>query len=268
MDKNKRYNPNLSVILLAVFLVCALAAAVLGLNAIGLVTLPFVSEDTEQTVDDGKEIEKILQSLSNAEKNGETVYMILDSSVVKDVLATGKVTNNYLHEYTITYGDKQDETMEYSVLRKNANFHLLELKDGKILREVLCINGTAEIFDARLGQRATVTNVPSYYFEMSSGIVSAIDLINFIINFHPGMPVEWKLGTVVDCTVEALREESVNMARVTLTYSDHKDIYMLDIDRSTIYSYEVYVGDVRAVSMRTTKVSYDIEGLELDSVLK
>ncbi len=267
MEKNQRYLPNLSVILLAVFLVCALVAAIFGLNRLGLLKLSFIAQDTEQPTDNGNEIEELLQSLSNAENNGEITYLMLDSSVVKDVLATGKASNSYLHEYSITYGDKEGNTAEFSVLRKNSDFHLLEFKDGKVYREVLCVNGTAEIFDARLGQRATVTNVSADYFEMSSGVVSAIDLINLIINFHPGTPVTWKLGTVIDCTVEAVREESVNMARITLKYSDHTDIYMLDIDRSALYSYETFVGNARTVSMKTTKISYDIEGLELDSVL-
>ncbi len=266
MDKNKRYLHNLSVILLAVFIACILVAAALGLNALGLLTLPFITEDTEPVIDNGKEIEELLQSLSNAENNGESVYMMLDSSVVKDVLATGKASNSYLHEYSITYGDNSGDAVEFSVFRKNSDFHLLEFKNGMIVREVLCINGVAEIFDARIGQLDTVIGAASDYFETCSGVVSAIDLINFVLNFHTGTPVTWKLGTVIDCTVEALREESVNLARVTLTYSDHKDVYMLDIDRSALYSYETFVRDVRTVSMKTTKISYDIEGLELDSV--
>ena len=264
MDKNKRHLP---VILLAVILVGALFAAVLGLNRLGLIDLPFLSSDTEPVLDNADEIEKILQSLSNAEKNGESVFTMLDSSVVKDVLATGKASNNYLHEYTLTYGSGENNTAEFSVLRLGTDFHLLEFKGGKMLREVLCIGGVSSVYDFRLGQSSTLSGVGADYFEQSAGSISAIDLINLAINFRTGNPVAWKLGTVNDCTVEAVREESVNMARITLKYSDHTDIYMLDIDRSALYSYETYVGETRTVSMKTTKISYDIEGLELDSVL-
>ena len=264
MDKNKRHIP---VILLAVFLIGALAAAVFGLNRLGLIELPFLSGDTEPVIDNASEIERILQSLSNAEENGESVYMMLDSSVVKDVLATGKASNNYLHEYSVTYGNGEGGTVEYSVLRLGTDFHLLEFKDGKLLREVICVGGTARVYDARLGQGSTLKGVGAEFFEQNSGSVSAIDLINFAINFRAGTPVAWKLGTVHACTVEAVREESVNMARITLEYSDHTDIYMLDIDRSALYSYDAYVGGERTVSMRTTKISYDISGMEIDSVL-
>lgn len=264
MDKNKRHIP---IILLAAFLVGALCAAVWGLNRLGLVDLPFLSADTEPVADNANEIEKILQSLSNAENNGESVYMTLDSSVVKHVLATGKASNNYLHEYTVTYGNGEGNTVEFSVLRNNSDFHLLEFKDGKMICEVLCKNGVASVYDFRLGQDSTLEGVSADYFEQISGSISAIDIINFVINFRAGTPEVWKLGTVNDCTVEAVREESVNMARITLEYSDHTDIYMLDIDKSALYSYETYVGATRTVSMKTTKISYDIEGLELDSVL-
>ena len=263
MDNNKRHLP---VILLALFLICVLVFAVWGLNTLGLVSLPFIPSDTEETPDNGKEIEEILNSLSNSKRNGESVYTMLDSSVVKDVLATGKASNNYLHEYSLSYGEGGG-AVEYSVLRRGADFHLLEFKDGKMLREVLCVGGTSTVYDARLGKKSTITGVGTEYFEQNSSSISAIDIINFVINFRVGTPVSWKLGTVLDCTVEAVREESVNMARITLKYSDHTDIYMLDIDRSALYSYESFVGETRTVSMRTTKISYDIEGLELDSVL-
>ena len=42
---------------------------------------------------------------------------------------------------------------------------------------------------------------------------------------------------------------------------------MLDIDGGLLYSYESYIDGVKTVSMKTTKFSYDIEGLELASVL-
>lgn len=266
MDKNKRHFRNLPVALLAVILVGALCAAVYGLDRVGFIEIPLLHNTEELPADNGEEIEKLLERLSNAEKNGESVFMMLDSSVVIDVLATGKASNNYLHEYSVSYGEG-GSAVEYSVLRKAADFHLLEFREEKLVREVLCVGGNAEVFDARLDQRSTLTGVTGDYFEINSGSISAIDLINFVINFRSGTPSSWKLGTVVDCTVEAVREESVNMARITLKYSDHTDIYMLDIDRSALYSCETYVDGMKTVSMKTTKISYDIEGLELDSVL-
>ncbi len=266
MDKNKPYLHIISVVSLVVFFVVALLLSFYGLGKVGLIELPFIEQETEPITGNENKIDDILNSLANSEKTEESVYLILDSSVVKDVLATGKVTNNYLHEYSITYGEDKG-SVEYSVLRKNSDFHMLEFKNGQLMSEVLCLFGTAYVFDARLNQRNTLVGLPDDFFEKSTGSISAIDLINFVINFHKGTPVMWKLGTVNDCTVEAVREESVNMARITLKYSDHTDIYMLDIDRSALYSYETYVGDVRTVSMKTTKISYDIEGLELDSVL-
>jgi hypothetical protein len=265
MEKNKRHFRSLPVALLAVILLCALCGAVYGLDRIGFIEIPLLHRTEELPSENGEEIEALLERLSNAEKNGESVFLMLDSSVVIDVLATGKASNNYLHEYSIGYGE--GGTAEYSVLRKNSDFHLLEFRQGKLVREVLCVDGNAEVFDARLGQRSVLTGVSGDYFELNSGSISAIDLINFVINFRSGTPTAWKLGTVAECTVETVREESVNMARITLTYSDHTDVYMLDIDRSALYSYETYVGGKKTAGMKTTKISYDIEGLELDSVL-
>ena len=267
MDINKRSKLNFSIILLALFLAVALGLAVYGLYRLGLVQLPALRFEDAMPSGDSEEIEKLIESLANSEQIGEVDYRMLDSSVVIDVLATGRASNTYLHEYTVTYSDAEKGTTEFSVLRKNADFHLLEFKDGKIVREVLCVEGNADIFDARLNQRGTLAGVSGDFFEINSGSISAIDIINFVINFHRGTPVSWKLGMVNDCVIEAVREESVSMARITLTYSDHTDVYLLDIDGGLLYSYESYVEGVRVVSMKTTKFSYDIEGLELASVL-
>lgn len=267
MDKNKRSRLNFYVILLALFLAVALGFAVYGLYRIGLVNFPAMHFEDAQPAGDGEEIEKLIGSLANSEQDGDAGYHMLDSSVVIDVLATGRASNTYLHEYAVTYLNSDNDAVEFSLLRKGADFHLLEFKDGKVVCEVLCIDGNATVFDARLRQKSTLMEVSGDFFEITTGSISAIDIINFVINFHTGTPASWKLGTVNDCVIEAVREESVNMARITLTYSDHTDVYMLDIDGGLLYSYESYIDGVKTVSMKTTKFSYDIEGLELASVL-
>ncbi len=267
MNRDKRHNDILSVLLLAVVLVALLSLALFGLHKAGIVNW-FKQEQTEEQPDDGQAIANLLESLAEREKNGELTYVTLDSSIIKAVLATGGAGNQYLHEYTITYGNRDTPSISCSVLRLDNDFHLLEFKDGRLMREVLCVDRIAQVFDSRVGRSEVLTGVPAEYFEQNTGSVSAIDLINLIINFKTGTPVSWKLGTVQDCIVEALREESVNMARITLDYGDHKDIYMLDIDSRALYSYESYSGDVRMVRMQTTNFTYKIEGMELRSVLE
>ncbi len=266
-QKDLSYGNTFSVLLLFAVLAILLSLALFGLHKVGLVDLSFTSDGTAPDGDDGQEITALLNSIANREKNGETVFVMLDSSVIKDVLATGKAGNQYLHEYTITYGDSGSAAIHCSVVRKNSDFHLLEFVDSKIVREVKLIGGKAKVFDSRVGINASLDSVPEGYFEQTTGSISAIDIINFVINYHAGDPVTWKMGNVLNCTVETVREESVNMARITMEYDDHMDVYMLDIDRSALYSCETYVESILVSRMQTTKISYDIENTELGSVL-
>ena len=111
MDINKRSKLNFSVILLALFLAVALGLAVYGLYRLGLVQLPALRFEDAMPSGDSEEIEKLIESLANSEQIGEVDYRMLDSSVVIDVLATGRASNTYLHEYTVTYSDAEKGTL-------------------------------------------------------------------------------------------------------------------------------------------------------------
>jgi len=267
MNRDKRHNDILSVLLLAVVLVALLSLALFGLHKAGIVNW-FKQEQTAEQPDDGQAIANLLESLAEREKNGELTYVTLDSSIIKAVLATGGAGNQYLHEYTITYGNRDTPSISCSVLRLDNDFHLLEFKDGRLMREVLCVDRIAQVFDSRVGRSEVLTGVPAEYFEQNTGSVSAIDLINLIINFKTGTPVSWKLGTAKSCVAEAVREESYNMARISIGYAEHFDIYMIDMDRGVLYSYDSYVAGELAVSMRTTSFTYDVKGMEIASVLE
>jgi len=266
--KNASHRNALPIVLLGVVMAALFTLALFGLHRVGLVELPFISSGEESTELEGQEIEAILNSLSVKESGGETVFVMLDSSVIKDVLATGKAGNQYLHEYTVTYGDSESYSVYCSVLRKNSDFHLTEFRNGMLTREIKLVGGKAEISDYRVGLTESFDTVPSGFFEQSTGCISVIDLINFVINYQPGETVTWKMGTVKNCVVETVREESVNMARITMVYEDRRDVYMLDIDRSALYSCESYVGDALVSHLKTTKISYDIGNSDLDFLSK
>lgn len=263
-QKYSRSANALSVALLALILLILLALSLWGLNSIGVINI-FDSGETQNqgSYDD---IAGLLGEIANKEESGEITYAALDSSVIKDVLATGKATYNYLHEYTLTYGGDSAK-ISCSVLRLNNDFHLIELKNGRQTREILKKGDVARIVDVRTGLDTEIAVTSGDFFEKVTGSISAIDVINFLLSYREGASVSWKMGTVKSCVAEAVREESYNMARISIGYAEHFDIYMIDMDRGILYSYDSYVAGELAVSLRTTNFTYDVKGMEIASVL-
>lgn len=264
-QKYSRSANALSVTLLVVILLALLALSLWGLNSIGVISLFESSSAPQQT--SPEDIAGLLEELANKEDSGNITYASLDVSVIKDVLATGKASNSYLHEYTLSYGG-DSTVISCSVLRLNNDFHLLEFKNGRQTREILKKGETALIKDVRTGAQTEFSTVSEDFFEKTTGTVSAIDVINFLLSYREGVPASWKLGNVKSCVAEAVREESYNMAKISIGYAEHFDIYMIDMDRGVLYSYDSYVAGELAVSMRTTSFTYDVKGLEIATVLE
>ncbi|MBR6741827.1 MAG: hypothetical protein IKM09_00120 [Clostridia bacterium] len=263
-QKYSRSANALSVIVLVVILLVLLALSLWGLNSIGVINI--FNDNSAPQPSAPEDIAGLLADLANKEETGNITYAALDSSVIKDVLATGKASNNYLHEYTLSYGG-DSAVISCSVLRLNDDFHLLEFKNGRQTREILKQGASARIVDVRAGVQTEIPATSADFFEKMTGSVSAIDVINFLLSYREGTPVSWKLGTAKSCVAEAVREESYNMARISIGYAEHFDIYMIDMDRGVLYSYDSYVAGELAVSMRTTSFTYDVKGMEIASVL-
>lgn len=265
-DKEPRGKVFLSLLPIIFGMLILLGLCLWGLSSVGIITLPFAGQGTEPPKDSG-ELSAILDRLAGSETLPVT-YEALAPSAIRHILATGNLSNSYLHEYTVFYGGSAEETETYSVLRRDADFHLLVTRGSVTVREILRRNGVAEVFDTDTGVRAAQSVTDSTYFERMTGTVSALDLVNFVINFKDGTPSEWKFGTVTSCVLESLRQESVNMARITLGYADRSEIYLLDIDRGYLLSYESLGKDkTTIVRMQTKQFTYDITGIGTEPVL-
>ncbi|MDY5940590.1 MAG: hypothetical protein SPJ23_02940 [Eubacteriales bacterium] len=266
-DKEIQGSTFLSFIPIVLGMLVLLFLGIWGLSSAGIVTLPFGESHSSEVPEDSGEVSALLDRLAGVDAQETVSYEALAPSAIRHILATGTLSNSYLHEYTITYGDTTVAAESFSVLRRNADFHLLVTRNGVTIREILYSKGQAEFADADSGVRAAQEVTASSYFEQMTGTVSALDLVNFVINFKDGSPSEWKFGTVQTCTLESLRQESVNMARITLGYSDRTEVYLLDIDRGYLLSYESLRADKTIVRMQTKQFTYDITGIGTEPVL-
>lgn len=268
MKKNDREKRRELLGFFPIFLVFAvlLCVAVWGLDSVGIINLPFVNSDESGAGEKDADVSALLERIAESEKNGTAKYVALDSSGVKHLLATGKASNYYLHEYTLSYGNAERPAVTCSVLRKVDDFNLTVFKNEKTVFEVTRSGSAARIFDVESGIESILNDTGKDFFEQMTGVVSGLDLINFVINFNDGTPSQWKFGTVETCVAEALREESVNIIRITLGYHDHTEVYMLDLDRGSIYSFESRSGGELTVKMETIKYIYDVAEMEIPPI--
>ena len=104
-DKEIQGSTFLSFIPIVLGMLVLLFLGIWGLSSAGIVTLPFGESHSSEVPEDSGEVSALLDRLAGVDAQETVSYEALAPSAIRHILATGTLSNSYLYEYIITYGD-------------------------------------------------------------------------------------------------------------------------------------------------------------------
>lgn len=191
--------------------------------------------------------------------SGGVEYRTSADLSVTSLLTTGKMSNVYLHEYTVSSGTDGPETF-YSVLRDNDEFDVRIFRGGSKIAEVSYLGGMYRNDDYLTGSSIELKGMPDdMSFERITGTVSLLDLVNFSLSYREGTNASWYFGTAVGCRSELLRDGEQNTAVITVECTDHIERYYIDFDGGVVVRAETETFGKTTSHVTTTLCKYNAE---------